>query len=243
MKIIAQKDNTYNMEQFLKNVARKEYLDGLYFDVIQTKDGRIIIFNVVFDNEATIKNIQESTYSTLLQSEVVALEQLLSSLNNIWKKKIILNLVPVITPAINDQNIQMINRRTELYVNRVLEITNNFLNMDLRISTESIAILYFLRAKERKRKLGIILNPQSLGYVDVDFYIVKPLMFDVKILEEQLRRGKEVIFQLDDLYDINYMITNRVNKNFIGTEQEKKYLIEHISILSTYPEVIYRALK
>lgn len=243
MKIIAQKDNTYNMEQFLRNATGKEYLDGLYFDVIQTKDGRIIVFNVIFDNEAAIKNIQESTYSTLLQSEVVTLEQLLSSLNNIWKKKIILNLVPLITPTISDQNIQMINRRNELYVNRVLEITNKFLNMDLRMSTESIAILYFLRAKERKRKLGIILNPQSLGYVDVDFYIVKPLMFDVKILEEQLRIGKEVIFQLDDLYDINYMMTNEVTKNFAGTKQEMFYLLEHISFLSPYPEVIYRTLK
>lgn len=243
LKIIAQKDNTYNFEEFLRNAINEEYLDGLYFDIVQTQDGKIIVFNTVLNNEATIKNIQESNYSTLLQSKVVTLERLLSSLNNIWKKKVILNLIPLITPAINDQNIKMINSKNEAYVDRVVSITNQFLNMDLRMSTESVAILYFLRQKVKVRKLGIILNPQSLGYIDVDFYIVKPLMFDVKILEEQLRLGKEVIFQLDNVYDINYMITNRISKNFNGTEEQIAYLFEHIYFMSPYPELIYRSFQ
>lgn len=243
LQIISQKDNSYTFDEFMDNSVKQKYLDGIYFDVTETKDNQIVLFNSVLNNEASIKNIQSTSYSSLLKTEVVTLEQLLSRLNNTWEKRVMLNLIPLITPALNEQNIAEVTKRNEQYVDKVIGILENYKALDIKLSTESISLLYFLRKKATLRELGIVLNPQSLGYIDVDFYIVKPLMFDGKILEEQLKRGKEVIFQLNNLYDINYLVSNEFQKGLEDCTKEEKNMMKKITFLSSYPELIYKSFQ
>ena len=81
MKIIAQKSDTMNSEDFFHKALSTNYIDGINLNVALTKDNQIVVFNNTSVSDAIVNTIDNSTLSELNNYDIITLE------NNINKLK------------------------------------------------------------------------------------------------------------------------------------------------------------
>ena len=117
MEIIMQKSDATSTSNFFKTAISTDYIDSLSFNVILTADNELVIFNSI-STETAFKNIiQNSTTSELKNYEIITLATVLKELNNLKiVKNIYLNIVPLQTGIINDENIQNVTSRINNYI-------------------------------------------------------------------------------------------------------------------------------
>ena len=80
MRIIAQKTDILNNEEFIKNATTKDYIYGITINVALTKDNKILTY-LPANIEAIINTIENSTYDELNNFELDLLENTLNNLN------------------------------------------------------------------------------------------------------------------------------------------------------------------
>ena len=72
--------------------------------------------------------------------------------------------------------------------------------------------------------------------MDVDFYIIAPIMLDAIIINEQLQKGKEIMissFSSNDLAIIDDYFNNKPNNI-------KNILFNKLTFISAFPDIFYR---
>lgn len=239
MKIVALKDNLYNTKDFMKKVAEQPYLDGISFNVTTTKDNEIIIFNAISTNEILLENIQRDTLENIKKSTIATFEQTLKE-SLPYTGKIIINILPLTTPELNDDNIETINRITYEYVERILEIANRYPTLKLYLTSASHRIIYYLEQMEHKAQIGVTLSNDNLNYIDVDFYIFNPYMFDFAIMNEQLNKGKEIMVIISTLDELSIIIGHFRNSSPLNI---KTKIYHNIIAITPHTEILCRIQK
>ena len=179
----------------MKKVEELSYFDGISVDITMTKDGYIILYSYDIENAVSLNSVQSTTLSNIQTISVGTLEAFLNATKN-YPKKIVLHLLPILTPSLNDDNIEILNSVCAYFVNQVYHIIRKFPNLKIELATSSGRLLYYMKQAKRNEKLGLIIRSDDLNYQDVDFYVFSAEMFDLQLMNQQLARGKEIMMYL-----------------------------------------------
>jgi len=236
MKIIAEKEGLYNNDIFVEYISKEDIVDGIMFQITITSDGKVILFNSVRNNYASLGQIQTSTINELKNQSIVLIDDILEKLKD-YPKKIYLELVPFDALVVTDKNYEQISKFYQAFVNNVLEVLKKHSNLDIRLCSINQSILYHLMNSNSKYKIGMIFEPQNLNYVDVDFYIFVYTNFNNTIINQLLDANKDVMIQIDDSNNIP-TIFEHISKN-----SNPNRLINNISIITSRPILIADYIK
>lgn len=238
MKNIAQKSSATNTEDFFYNILTKDYIHGMVFNIAYTEDNRLVVFNASSLGEGTINTIETSTLAQLQDYEIILLEDLLGRLNEqSVKKDIYINLYPLKSIILTDENIQQVTTRMNQYVDQVNMIIEKYPDLSIYLHCINRNLVNMLKQKVTVAKIGFVVYGNDLNFIDVDYYVILMNTFDDTIIDELLKNKKEVILYLSSDYYIDF-----VYEHYLG-EKSTPYLQEtfqKLGIISNYPEIIHK---
>jgi len=241
MRIISYKNNITNFITFFDTVIKTDYIDGLSVPIIKTRDNKIIVFDDNMGSGSKTEVLQNSTINDLQETTIFTLENMLTALTNIngFNKRIILNVYPLILPILSNETIQYVNNQNMLYVKMIKEIIDKYPNLNISLSSVNTNLLQEMKRSITNHKLGLIIDEVNPIYVDTDFYILKPIMLDEVIINQELDRGHEVMVSVttgDDL-SITYIFFKE-NSNKLRDE-----ILLKLTFMTGYPQILNRSLK
>lgn len=231
MKIVASKNNAFNMQQFLKINSQRDYVEGIFVNIAGTNDNQIIIFDFVNNNYAELANVENQNLTSIENSSILSLTEFLDLLlqENITKK-IYLNIL------LSFNIIEY--KKIRNYIYAIINIITKYPMFSFYLSSQNQNIISNLKVFDSNYPIGYIVSPSN--YIDVDFYIFTPFFLNTKILNEQFKNKKDLMILLTNWTDLQYVI------DFFNSLPEKeifpKELIEKLKIIGEYPEIIYRSL-
>lgn len=241
MRIIAQKNNALNTSDFLSKSLSNDYIDGMSFNVTYTKDNKIVIFNSISISGAITNTINTSTLGELQGYEVILLDDVLRNLSkNPVKKDIYLNLAPLNTGIINDDNINEVTMMLNEYIDKIKEIIYNYKNLIINLHSINRNIVELLKQKLSNNKIGFTVTGNDLNFIDVDYYILIANTQNDAVIDMLLKNNKEVIIYVYSDYYISYLYDH-----YLG-EKSTPYLQEtfnKIAIMTNYPEIINKVFR
>ena len=235
MKIITYKNNLITYENFLKKAQESNYIDGLIIPITMTKDMEIVVFDDQITGTQRTEILQNNTFNELQNSAIIKLEDFLNKISN-FSKRIIINAYPLYQVILSNETIQYINEQNINYVNKINNIIKKFPNLKISLCTFSQPLLQFIKRIIPTKKKGLIIIQDDLNYMDVDFYIIAPIMLDAIIINEQLQKGKEIMissFSSNDLAIIDDYFNNKPNNI-------KNILFNKLTFISAFPDIFYR---
>ena len=173
MRIIAQKTDILNNEEFIKNATTKDYIYGITINVALTKDNKILTYNLPANIEASINTIENSTYDELNNFELDLLENTLNNLNQKnYNKLIYLNVNPFKTGPLTDENIEETTRRMNLYLDKIKKIIDEYPNLKINLHSINRSLVTIMKQKIKNHQIGYIINNNDLNFIDVNYYTV-----------------------------------------------------------------------
>lgn len=241
MQIISYKNNIISFREFFDNAIKIDYINGINIPIIKTKDNKIIVFDDNMDSGIKNEILQDSTVNDLQESTIFTLESMLTALTNVkgFNKRIILNVYPLILPILSNETIQYINNQNIIYIESIKNVIDRYPNLDISLSSVNTNLLQEMKRSITNHNLGLIVDVDNPIYADVDFYILKPIMLDELIINQELDRGHEVMVSIttgDDL-SLTYIFFKE-NSNKIRDE-----ILLKLTFITGYPQVLNSTLK
>ena len=231
MDIIAHKYNLYNSKDFILTLKKAKEIKGVMFDIVLTKDKKVLVFSMISANKKTIEIIQSNTMDELSDNNILTLDLVLEELN-FFDYKVILNLIPLNEALLIEDYQKIVDDNLE-YVRKVKDIVNKYNNLDIYLCSSSYNLLYQIIKFFPNNKKGVVLGEDSGSYIDLDFYIFVPLLLNRKIMDEQISLNKEVMIKIDDCDDLNLVL------NFLENNKE---VIDVYQYITNYPKIFYNCI-
>jgi len=241
MQIISYKNNITNFITFFDNAIKTGYINGLSVPIIKTLDNQIIVFDDNMGTGIKTEVLQNNTINNLQETTIFTLDNMLTSLNNIngFNKRIILNVYPLALPILSNETIQYVNNENMLYIKLIKEIIDKYPNLNISLCSINTNLLQEMKRMIINHNLGLIVDVDNPIYVDVDFYILKPIMLDEVIINQELDRGHEIIISVttgDDL-SLTYIFFKE-NSNKLRDE-----ILLKLTFMTGYPQILNSTLK
>ncbi len=229
MKIVASKNNLFNMDEFLSSNHSRDYVHGLFVNIVKTKDDELLIFDFVDDNFKDLLSMEEKSLQELYPKSIVFLEQFLNQVQSYEiKKDLYLNLL---------LNFNVIDpQEIENYIANLLVILRQYPDFSFHLCSRHQPLLTHLKNYDLNYPLGFIVS--SGNYIDVDFYIFSIVYLNAKILLEQHERNKKLMIHLESWDDLDF-----VDNFFEEAKELPSSLVNQVHVIGTYPEIIYRSLE
>lgn len=242
MQLIAYKNKLVNYINFLTNVVENDDIDGFTVPIVKTKDNTIILFDDNMGEGINTEVLQSSTIEDLKQTSVIELNQLLTELSklpNTFKKRIILNIYPLITPILSNETIFYVNQLNKEYVILIKEEIDKFPNLDISLCTINTNLLQEIKRNINNHPLGLIIDESNPTYVEADFYVLKPIMLDATIIKQELDIGKEIMIAITSNDDLSLTYT------FFRQETTalKNELFLKLTFMTGYPDIFNNLFK
>lgn len=241
MRIIAQKNNNLNTQDFFYNALTKDYIDGINLSITYTKDNKIIVFNSPSAGAAITNTINTSTFSELQEYEIILLDEVLKNLNvNPIKKDLYINLTPSNPIILNDSNIQEVTKQMNNYVEEVEKIINQYKNLTINLHSNSRNLVTILKQRITNYNIGFAITGNDFNFIDVDYYILVSNTQNDAIIDTLLNQNKKVIIYVYSDYYISYLY-----EHYLG-DKSTPYLQEiftKLAIMTNYPEIIYKVFE
>ncbi len=237
MSIYAYKNSIMNSLDFLNNVNQKDFIDGFILHATMTKDNKIISYTPTTANLST-EALQASTLEALEGTTMEELSKLLQRMDG-FKKKIIIYVMPLITPQLSDDTVQQINARNWLYIENLKEILLPFKNLKINITSPSRVLVKYMKQQINFLPIGRNISPIDLNYQEANFFILPPSMLDAKIIKQELERGTELLIEMITADDMALVF-----QFFGGTEENtQEEIFQKLHFISAYPNLFYTTFK
>ncbi len=241
MRIIAQKTDILNNEEFIKNATTKDYIYGITINVALTKDNKILTYNLPANIEASINTIENSTYDELNNFELDLLENILNNLNQKnYNKLIYLNINPFKTGPLTDENIEETTRRMNLYLDKIKKIIDEYPNLKINLHSINRSLVTIMKQKIKNHQIGYIINNNDLNFIDVNYYTVIMNVFNDTIIDILLKEKKEVNLYISSDYYLSFVYNHYVGEK---STHYRKEIFKDLGIVTSYPNIIYQTFK
>lgn len=237
MKIISHKNINYDYNTFISSTANNPIIDGILFDVLMTKDKRILIYTPYGNYVENIETIQSNTYQNIKTLDIIPLEVVLSKFNN-SNQKIILNLLPIISNTLSSDTFQNVNKLNEDYVLAVKSIIEKFPSINFYLCSAYDNLVYQIKRVTPNKKIGFVINNLSTTYIDVDFYIFTVNVLNEQIINQQLSLSKEVMIYIISCTDMNTVMKGIEKRSMLGTINMTA--LNDVYFISNYPELFWK---
>ncbi len=233
MKIFSLKNNQYNNSSFIETVYNDKNVEGLVLDIIMTLDHKIIVFPESTSTSVGLESVQKKTLKEIKDSEIELLETYLKQLTN-FKKRIILNIIPMEQPILTDYTAESIYKQNCFYIDQILEIVTRYKECVVSMMSISTSLLNILKSKKLDYKLGWVIATENTNYIDLDMYIFASSVLDNAVLMQQIDHNKEIMVYAVDGYSINNVL------NFFKSREKssiKKKIFSEIFVITYYPDI------
>ena len=237
MKIISHKNTNYNYTTYISSIINNPIIDGILFNVILTKNNKILIYTPYQNSTDNIETIQNSTYQNIKGLNIIPLETVLFKFNN-SNQKIILNLLPIISNNLSNDNFQNVNKLNENYVLTVKSIIEKFPSINFYLCSAYDNLVYQIGRITPNKKIGFIINNLSTTYIDVDFYIFTVNVLNEQIVNQQLSFNKEVMIYIANCSDMNSFMKEIEKQHTLG--KINLTLLNEVYFISDYPELFWK---
>lgn len=237
MKIFSLKNNQYDNSGFIETVYNNQYVEGLVLDVIMTKDNKIIVFPESTSTSVGLASVQKKTLKEIKDSEIQLLETYLQQLTH-FKKRIILDIIPMDQPILTDYTAESIFKQNCFYIDQILNVVTRYKECVVSMMSVSPALLSILKSKKLDYKLGWVIVSENTNYIDTDMYIFASAMLDNAVLMQQIDHKKEIMVYAVDGYSISNVL------NFFKSKEKssiKKKIFDEIFIITYYPDIFTNA--
>ncbi len=238
MEIIVQKTSYYNTERFFEEAILEPYVSGVAFNLIFSRDHKILIFSPNTSDSINIMNLQDIT-STMDTSLVLDLEDALTRIKRSGKNlKVLLNLIPISYDIINDASVLQLATLNQEYMKELEKIVKEYTDLD--ISLHSISRNLLVVADEIfSHSLGFFIYGGDLNLMDVDYYVFTTNMIDDTIFEQEIARDKGIYLQLIGSTDLALVVNHYDSKYSTALSQK---VLPHLGFIVNQPNLIYRLL-
>ena len=238
MRIIAQKTDALNTNDFLNNAIEKDYIDAIALNIAITKDNKILTYNVNTNIDANINTIESSTLEELQNYEIEPLENTLENLNQKnMTKDIYINVNPFRTGPLTDYNIQETTEKMNLYIDLIAESINQFPNLKIHLHSINRSIVTIMKQKIKNRRIGFVIYNSDLNFVDVDYYIMTMNSFNDTIIDLLLKEKKETILYIHTDYYLSFIYDHYMGDRSTPYLQQ---VFKQLGLLTNYPEITYK---
>ncbi len=238
MRIIAHAGNLFNSEKFQEMIKCNKNIAGMSFDVTSTKDGKIVIFSPAPNNSLSIGGLQNSTSDSLTAFNIPTLEELLKAFQD-YKKIITLNLLPFGTPALSEDTAAKINKQNLEYVQNVQKVIKDYPFLNIYLSSTNENIVHHLSNNIHPFKVGMALQSDNLNYMDVGFYKIGTDMINIPIIDEQIKRKKEIVLNASNCENMALLLEFLKSELNNLSEETKQNFQQKIIFESNFPEIFY----
>lgn len=237
MKIISHKNIKYDYYTFLNSTINNPIINGVAFDVLMTKDKKILIYTPTRDYLSVVDSIQSNTYENLKTTDIISLEEVLYQFIN-SNKKIIINLLPIISNTLTSNNLQDVTRLNEEYVMTVKKIIDKFPTLEFYLCSAYDSLVYQIKRLDNIHKIGFVITNLSTSYIDVDFYVFTVNVLDERIINQQLSLNKEVMIYILNCDDMNNIMMGIIQRSMNNTLNQKS--LNEVYFINNYPELFWK---
>jgi len=237
MRIISHKNIKYDYYTFLNETINNPILTGVAFDILMTKDKKVLIYTPSGDYESSINALQSNTYESLKRTDIIPLEDVLYQFAN-SNKKIIINLLPIISNTLTSENYVSVNKLNEEYVTTVLSVLNKFPTLDFYLCSAYDNLVYQIKRLNGTHKIGFIITNLSTSYIDVDFYVFTVNVLDEKMINQQLSLNKEVMIYILNCDDMNTVMRDIIQRYMTKTLNQTS--LNEVYFINNYPEIFWK---
>lgn len=236
MKIISHKNIKYDYYSFLNQTINNPNIVGVSFDVLMTSDQKIIIYTPTSNFSSTISTLQSNTYENLKTSDILPLDETLREFVG-TNKKIIINLLPIISVQITNYNLENIVRINEQYVRVVKSILDKYPTLEFYIASSNENLVYHIKRILSNHKNGFVLTNLNTTYQDVDFYIFTTNMLDEKIIRQQLSLNREIMIYILNAQDMDMVLDWIYSDNFNKINEQ---IFNEIYFINNFPQLFLK---
>lgn len=237
MRIVSHKNIKYDYYTFLKETVNNPNLIGVSFDILMTKDKKVLIYTPNNNYISSIDAIQRNTYDNLKNTNILSLEEALYHFIN-SNKKIILNLLPIISNTVANDNLKDVNKLNEEYVIAVKNVLDKFPTLEFYLCSAYDNLVYQIKRLNNNYKVGFVIDNLSSSYIDVDFYVFTVNVLDEKIINQQLSFNKEVMIYILNCDDMSAVMKG-ISKRYMNNTINQKSLNE-VYFINNYPELFWK---
>lgn len=237
MAIYAYKNAVTNSVDFLTEVNRKEFIDGFILHVTMTKDNKIIGY-IPTTSSLSTEVLQDSSLKDLENTPIVELSILLKNLEN-YSKRIIIYVIPLLTPQLSSETVEEINERNWIYIENIKKTLLPFQNIDISLSSSNRSLILYMKQQINFVPIGRNITPIDLNYQEADFFIIPSTMLDRTILKQELDRNREIMIEMITIEDMVL-----VHRFFGGDEEAKnKDLFVKMQFICSCPIIFHSIFK
>jgi len=238
MRIIAQKSNTLNTNDFIDNVLNTSYISALSLNITYTKDGKIVVFNSNTLGVAITNTINQSTLEQLQNYEIILLNDVLERLSSkTIKKDVYINLVPSDYGIVSDNNIEFVNQQRRLYVNHLNEIISKYSSLSFHLHSINRNLVSILLQEVKNVKIGFAFTGSDFNFIDVNYYVLISNSQNDTVIDMLLANSKDVIIYIASDYYISYLYEHYLGEKSTPHLQQ---VFSKLSFMTNYPEITYK---
>lgn len=237
MRLVSHKNIKHDYYTFLRETVNNPILTGVSFDILMTKDKKILIYTPNENYTSTVSALQSSTYETLKNTNIISLEEALIQFKN-SNQKIILNLLPIISNTLTSDNYADVNRLNTEYVITVKSILDKFPSLEFYLCSAYDNLVYQIKRLNNNHKVGFIITNLSTSYIDVDFYVFTVNVLNERIINQQLSFNKEVMIYILNCDDMNMVMKGIMQRAMNNTINQKA--LNEVYFINNYPELFWK---
>ncbi len=238
LRIIVQKSNIQNTNDFINDALNQSYIDSLGFNITYTLDNKIVIFNSNTLDIATTNTINHSTFEQLQNYEISLLTDMLGKINaHPIRKDIYINLIPSDPGIIDDSNIQSVTDQMNKYINNVKTIIEQYPSLNFNLHSANRSLVTLLKQEIKTARIGFVFTGNDLSFIDVSYYVLTPNSQNDAIIDTLLEANKEVIIYISSDYSMSYLYEHYLGEKSTPHLQE---VISKLAFMTNYPEMTYQ---
>lgn len=237
MKIVAHKSNEYSYDAFLNEIVNNPRIIGISFDVLMTNDKKIVIYTPTTNYLSSIDTVQNYPQKELEKNNTPLLEATLKKIKN-SNKKIIINLLPIVSIPTDENSLINVNIINTEYVAIINQILDQFPMLEFYLCSAYDNLVFQLKRLKKNYKVGFIITNLSSNYIDVDFYAFTTNMINKEIITQQLSINKEIMLYVLNCDDMNQTMRKIYQASpYFKTTQN---IINEIYFINNYPNLFLK---
>lgn len=240
MKIIAQKTDFYLTEEFFNEVVKLQSVDGVSFNVIFNKEGKLLVYSYTPSSQYVIDRIERLPLPRVTNPNVMFLEDALKQVRETRKKlEVYLNIIPAEINIIDDESLEELSIMNMRYVSALQQVLADFPDLTIYLHSISRPLALLLQRTFSSRRAGMVVYSGDLTPTDVSYYVFPVYMINNAIFDELIQRGKEIVLFIADDSDMAVVVQTYNSPKTTALASE---ILPKLSFIVNQPIVLEKLL-
>lgn len=207
MKIIAQKTDFYDNQEFFTEVIQYQSVNGISFNVLFNNEGKLLVYSYTPSSQYVIDRLERLPFQHVNNPNIMTLEDALEQVRrNRNDLEVYLNLIPTEINIVDDESLKELSAMNTRYTATLKQVVDNFPELKISLHSISRPLALLFQRNITNRRVGIFVYSGDLTPTEVSYYVFPVYMINNIIFEELIRRGKEIVLFVADDSDMAVVV-------------------------------------